>query len=70
MRDAMNRRQALALGTGAVVAATLSLRAGPARAAKNNSEEAIKAFTRGKEPVRGRSGSNSPRSPRTATPCR
>ncbi|WP_438345759.1 thiosulfate oxidation carrier protein SoxY [Methylorubrum populi] len=54
MRDAMNRRQAMALGTGAVLAATLSLRAGPARAAKNNSEEAIKAFTRGKEPVRGK----------------
>ncbi|SFG78812.1 thiosulfate oxidation carrier protein SoxY [Methylobacterium gossipiicola] len=54
MRDAMNRRQALALGTGAVVAATLSLRAGPACAARNNSEEAIKAFTRGKEPVRGK----------------
>nr|WP_137830673.1 thiosulfate oxidation carrier protein SoxY [Methylobacterium sp. L1A1] len=54
MRNAMNRRQALALGTGAVVAATLSLRAEPARAAKNNSEEAIKAFTRGREPVKGK----------------
>ncbi|MER2252905.1 thiosulfate oxidation carrier protein SoxY [Methylorubrum podarium] len=54
MRYALNRRQALALGTGAAVAATLSLRAGPAHAAKNNSAEAIKAFTRGKEPVRGK----------------
>jgi sulfur-oxidizing protein SoxY len=54
MRYALNRRQALALGTGAAVAATLSLRAGPARAAKNNSAEAINAFTRGKEPVRGK----------------
>ncbi|OHV18186.1 thiosulfate oxidation carrier protein SoxY [Methylorubrum extorquens] len=54
MRHAINRRQALALGTGAVLATTLSLRAGPASAAKNTSDEAIKAFTRGKEPVRGK----------------
>ncbi|KQQ14199.1 thiosulfate oxidation carrier protein SoxY [Methylobacterium sp. Leaf123] len=54
MRHAINRRHALALATGAVVATTLALRAGPAHAAKNASDEAIKAFTRGKEPVRGK----------------
>lgn len=54
MRYSLNRRQALTLGTGAMVATTLSLRAGPARAAKNNTDEAIKAFTRGKEPAKGK----------------
>ena len=54
MISPLNRRQALALGTGAVLATTLSLRAAPALAAKNSTDEAIKAFTGGKEPVKGK----------------
>ncbi|MDP4024679.1 thiosulfate oxidation carrier protein SoxY [Methylobacterium sp. NEAU 140] len=54
MTSPFNRRQALALGTGAVAAAALGLRAGPALAAKAATDEAIKAFTRGREPVRGK----------------
>ena len=51
---AMSRRQALAFGTGAMVATAFAFRAGPALAAKPATDEAIKAFTRGKEPVKGR----------------
>ena len=54
MITSLNRRQALVLGTGAVLATSMFLRAGPALAAKNSTDEAIKAFTRGKEPVKGK----------------
>lgn len=54
MMSPLNRRQALTLATGAVLGTTLALRAGPARAAKNNTDAVIKAFTGGKEPVRGK----------------
>ncbi|HVL73549.1 MAG TPA: thiosulfate oxidation carrier protein SoxY [Beijerinckiaceae bacterium] len=48
----VSRRQAFALGAGAVaVAAGWSA---PARAAKNDAEELIKKFSGGKEPVLGR----------------
>ena len=49
------RRQALALGAGALAAAGgLTARARPALAAKNDADELIKKFTGGKEPVTGK----------------
>jgi sulfur-oxidizing protein SoxY len=54
MRSSLSRRQALALGAGAAAAMPLLLRAGPALAARTATEEAIKAFTKGKEPVKGK----------------
>src|SRR5687768_17818222 len=47
----VSRRQALAFGGGALAAASLG--AGPALA-KNDSDELIKQFTGGKEPVKGK----------------
>jgi sulfur-oxidizing protein SoxY len=48
-----NRRQALAMGAGAVAAAILAPSIGPAVAA-NDSDELIKKFTGGKTPAEGR----------------
>jgi sulfur-oxidizing protein SoxY len=54
MTFTMTRRQALALGAGAALAATASLRFTSAQAAQNDSAELIKKFTGGKEPAKGR----------------
>jgi sulfur-oxidizing protein SoxY len=48
-----NRRQAMAMGAGAVAAAILAPSIGPAVAA-NDSDELIKKFTGGKTPAEGR----------------
>jgi sulfur-oxidizing protein SoxY len=48
-----NRRQALAVGAGALAAATLGMSASPASAA-NNAQDLIKAFTGGKQPAEGK----------------
>ena len=48
-----NRRQAMAMGAGAVAAVILAPSIGPAVAA-NDSEELIKKFTGGKTPAEGR----------------
>ncbi len=48
-----NRRQALALGAGAVTVAVLGASSGPALA-KNDSDEAIAKFTGGKTPAQGK----------------
>jgi sulfur-oxidizing protein SoxY len=53
MTSNFNRRQALALGAGAVGVAVLGASTGSALA-KNDSEEAIKKFTGGKTPVQGK----------------
>jgi sulfur-oxidizing protein SoxY len=53
MTSNFNRRQALALGAGAVTVAVLGVSSGPALA-KNDAEEAIKRFTGGKTPVQGK----------------
>lgn len=50
-----SRRQAFALGAGALaVAGGLTGASSPARAAKNDSADLIKAFTGGKEPMEGK----------------
>ena len=51
MRLIFNRRQALALGAGAMGAVALGA---PQALAKNDSEETIKKFTGGKTPVQGK----------------
>lgn len=51
MTRAFNRRQALAIGAGAMGAVALGT---TGALAKNNAEEAIKAFTGGKAPAQGR----------------
>ena len=53
MTSIFNRRQALALGAGAMTVAVLGAPSGPALA-KNDAEEAIKKFTGGKTPVQGK----------------
>ena len=53
MTSNFNRRQALALGAGAMTVAVFGASSGPALA-KNNAEEAIKKFTGGKTPVQGK----------------
>jgi sulfur-oxidizing protein SoxY len=53
MTSNFNRRQALALGAGAMTVAVFSVSSGPALA-KNDAEEAIKKFTGGKTPVQGK----------------
>jgi sulfur-oxidizing protein SoxY len=53
MTSNFNRRQALALGAGAMTVAVLGVSSGPALA-KNDAEEAIKKFTGGKTPVQGK----------------
>ena len=53
MTSNFNRRQALALGAGAMTVAVLGASSGPALA-KNDAEEAIKKFTGGKTPVQGK----------------
>jgi sulfur-oxidizing protein SoxY len=53
MTSNFNRRQALALGAGAMTGAMLGASSGPALA-KNDAEEAIKKFTGGKTPVQGK----------------
>lgn len=53
MTPNFNRRQALALGAGAMTVAVLGVSSDPALA-KNDSDEAIKKFTGGKTPVQGK----------------
>ena len=53
MTPNFNRRQALALGAGAMTAAVLGASSGPALA-KNDADEAIKKFTGGKTPAQGK----------------
>ena len=53
MTSNFNRRQALALGAGAMTVAVFGASSGPALA-KNDAEEAIKKFTGGKTPVQGK----------------
>ena len=53
MTSNFNRRQALALGAGAMTAAVFGASSSPALA-KNDAEEAIKKFTGGKTPVQGK----------------
>ena len=53
MMKALSRRQALAIGAGAVAAVALPLRPTTALA-KNNSEEVIKAFAGGKVPEKAK----------------
>jgi sulfur-oxidizing protein SoxY len=53
MNPNFNRRQALALGAGAMSVAVLGISVSPALA-KNDSDEAIKKFTGGKTPVQGK----------------
>ena len=53
MTPTFNRRQALALGAGAMGVAVLGASGGPALA-KNDAEDAIKKFTGGKTPTQGR----------------
>jgi len=53
MTSNFNRRQALALGAGAMTAAVFGASSSPALA-KNDAEEAIKKFTGGKTPVLGK----------------
>ena len=53
MTPNFNRRQALALGAGAMTVAALGASSSPALA-KNDSDEAIKKFTGGKTPVPGK----------------
>ena len=53
MTSNFNRRQALALGAGAMTAAVFGASSSPALA-KNDAEEAIKKFTGGKSPAQGR----------------
>jgi sulfur-oxidizing protein SoxY len=50
----LSRRQAIALGAGAAAAVALPLGSNPARAAKNDSDEVIKAFTGGKPPEKAK----------------
>jgi sulfur-oxidizing protein SoxY len=51
MTSIFTRRQAIAVGAGAVGAAALGV---PAALAKNDADEAIKTFTGGKTPVQGK----------------
>ena len=53
MTSNFNRRQALALGAGAMTVAVFGASSSPALA-KNDAEEAIKKFTGGKTPVQGK----------------
>jgi sulfur-oxidizing protein SoxY len=53
MTSNFNRRQALALGAGAMTVAVLGASNGPALA-KNDADEVIKKFTGGKSPAQGR----------------
>ena len=53
MTPIFNRRQTLALGTGAIGVAMLGASSGPVLA-KNDADEAIKKFTGGKAPVQGK----------------
>ena len=53
MTSNFNRRQALALGAGAMTVAVFGAPSSPALA-KNDAEEAIKKFTGGKTPVQGK----------------
>lgn len=53
MTSNFNRRQALALGAGAMTIAAFGASSSPALA-KNDAEEAIKKFTGGKTPVQGK----------------
>jgi sulfur-oxidizing protein SoxY len=53
MTSNFNRRQALALGAGAMSVAVLGVSSNPALA-KNDADEAIKKFTGGKTPVQGK----------------
>ena len=53
MTSTFNRRQTLALGAGAISAAVLGASSDPVLA-KNDADEAIKKFTGGKTPVRGK----------------
>lgn len=53
MTSNFNRRQALALGAGAMTIAAFGASSSPALA-KNDAEEAIKKFTGGKAPVQGK----------------
>ena len=53
MTSNFNRRQALALGAGAMSVAVLGASSSPALA-KNDADEAIKKFTGGKTPVQGK----------------
>jgi sulfur-oxidizing protein SoxY len=53
MNPNFNRRQALALGAGAMSVTVLGISVSPALA-KNDSDEAIKKFTGGKTPVQGK----------------
>ncbi len=53
MTSNFNRRQALALGAGAMTAAVFGASNSPALA-KNDAEDAIKKFTGGKTPVQGK----------------
>ena len=53
MTSNFNRRQALALGSGAISVAVLGVSSNPAQA-KNDADEAIKKFTGGKTPVQGK----------------
>ena len=53
MTSNFNRRQALALGAGAMTVAVFGASNSPALA-KNDAEEAIKKFTGGKTPVQGK----------------
>lgn len=50
----INRRQALAIGAGALSASVWGASAAPALAAKNDTAELIKKFTGGKEPAKGK----------------
>jgi len=53
MTSNFNRRQALALGAGAMTVAVFGASSSPALA-KNDAEDAIKKFTGGKTPVQGK----------------
>ena len=53
MTSNFNRRQALALGAGAMTVAVFGASSSPALA-KNDAEEAIKKFTGGETPVQGK----------------
>jgi len=53
MNTSFSRREALAIGAGAIGAAVLGLTTGPALA-KNDADEVIKKFTGGKVPTHGR----------------